>query len=115
MLKSTTGSFEGDKIAFVIYEHFRATRAYEAVEGLSDLFNMRLQDDDVQDFHVRWDQAPLSPSEIPTEMILKGLYKSELQDSVQLQTVLALYDQETVRNNGRPSYPRLKTSVSQFW
>ena len=34
-----------------------------------------------------------------------------MQDSVQLQTVLALYDQETVRNNEQTSYSRLKTSV----
>ena len=42
---------------------------------------------------------------------LEGLYKSKLQDSVKLQTVLALYDQETVRNNGQTSYLRWKTSV----
>ena len=42
---------------------------------------------------------------------LEGSYKSKIQDSVQLQTVLALYDQETVRNNnGQTSYSRLKTS-----
>ena len=40
-----------------------------------------------------------------------GFFKSKLQDSDQLQTLLALYDQETVRNNGQPSYSRLKTSV----
>ena len=34
---------------------------------------------------------------------LEGLYMSKLQDSVQLQTVLALYDQETVGNNEQPS------------
>ena len=33
------------------------------------------------------------------------------KDSVQLQTVLALYHQETVRNNGQPSYSKLKTAV----
>ena len=44
-------------------------------------------------------------------MILEGLYKSKLLDSVQLQTVLAVYDQETVRNNGQTSYSRLKTSA----
>ena len=44
-------------------------------------------------------------------MILEGLHKSKLQDSVQLQTVLTLYDQETVRNNGQTSFLRLKTSV----
>ena len=77
----------------------------------SDLFNIRLQNDDVQDFDVRWDQARLSASEPSTDVILEGLYKSKLQDSVQVQTVLALYKQETVRNNRQPSYSRLKTSV----
>ena len=72
--------------------------AYEAVQGLSDLSTKSLQNDDVQEFDVRWDQALLSASDVPSDVILEGLYKSELQDSVQLQTVLAFYDQETVRN-----------------
>ena len=54
----------------------------------------------------------LSVSEIPSDLILEDLYKSKLQDSVQLQTVFALYDQEIVRNNGQTSYLRLKTSVN---
>ena len=37
----------GRQIAYMIYEHFRATGAYEALQGLSDLFNVRLQNDDV--------------------------------------------------------------------
>ena len=98
------------QIAYMIYEHFLATGAYEVVQGLSDLVNIRLKDDDVQDFDTIWDQALLAASEIPPEMVLEGLYKSKLQDSVQLQTVLALYDQETVRINEPPSYSRLKTS-----
>ena len=52
----------GRQIAFMTHEHFRATRAYEAVQGLSDLFNVLLQNDDVQDFDVRWDRAMLSAS-----------------------------------------------------
>ena len=48
---------------------------------------------------------------MPSDVILERLYRSKLQDSVQFQTVLALYDQETVRNNGQTSYSRLKTSV----
>ena len=49
--------------------------------------------------------------DMPSVVILEGLYKIKLQDSVQHQTVLALYDQETVRNNGQTSSSRLKTSV----
>ena len=99
----------GRQMAYMIYEHFRATGVHEAVQGLSDLFKTRLQNDDVQHFDVRWGQALLSASEMPTVAILEGLYKSKWK--VQLQTVLALYDQETVRNGGHPSCTRLKTSI----
>ena len=39
-----------------------------------------------------------------SDAILEGLYKSRLQNSVQLQIVMALYDQEVARNNGTPNY-----------
>ena len=53
----------------MIHEYFRATGANEAVQGLSNLFSFRLQNDDVQDFDVRWDQALLSASEMPSDVI----------------------------------------------
>ena len=56
--------------AYMIYEHVRTTGAYDAVKSQSDSFNIRLQNHDVQDFDIRWDQALLSASETPTEMIL---------------------------------------------
>ena len=46
-------------------------------------------------------------------MVLEGVYKSKLKDSVQLQTVLAMYEQENKRNNEPPSYSRLKTTVGR--
>ena len=52
VLKITTDSYEGDKIAYMIYKHFRATGAHEAIQGHSYLFSIRLQNDDVQDFDV---------------------------------------------------------------
>ena len=36
-----------------------------------------------------------------------------IRDSVQLQTVLALYEQENTRSNEQPSYSRVKTSVTR--
>ena len=39
---------------------------------------------------------------------LGRIVQSKLQDCLQLQTVLALYDQETVRNNGQTSYLRFE-------
>ena len=37
----------------MIYEYFRATGADEAVQCLSDLFRIRLHDDDAQEFDTR--------------------------------------------------------------
>ena len=100
----------GRQMAHMIYEYFRAIGAFEAVQGLSTLFAVSLQKDDVQDFDVRWDHAILSVSEMPSDMILEGLCKSKLKNSVQLQTVLALYDQDTARSK-EPNYQQLKTAV----
>ena len=62
----------GRQIAFMICEYVRSTGAYDAVQGLSDLLNVRLHNDEVQDFDTRWDQSLLSSSESPTEMVLEG-------------------------------------------
>ena len=94
----------------MIYEYFRATRAFETVQKLADLVSMTLQSDDVQDFDVRWDHALLTVSEMPSHPILEGLYKSRLQNSAQLRTVMSLYDQEA-RNDGTPNDQQLKTAV----
>ena len=111
--QNETRFLRGRQIAFMIYEHFRATGAYDAAQGLSDLFNVRLQNDDVQNFDTRWAQALLSASEVPSEMVLEGLYMSKLQDSVQLQTTWAMYEQEIIRNNEQPNYSRLKIAVGR--
>ena len=50
----------GSQSAQMIYEHFRATGAYEVVQGLSDLLKQRFQNDDVQDF--RYKKGPSSTS-----------------------------------------------------
>ena len=66
VLRKTTWFSRGRQIAHMLYEHFRATGGHEAVQVLSDLFNIRLQNDDVQDLDTRWDQVLLAESETPT-------------------------------------------------
>ena len=70
----------GRQIAYMIYKFFRATEACETVQGLADLISMTLQNIDVQDFGVGWDHALLSVSEILSDPILEGLYKSKITE-----------------------------------
>ena len=59
MLKKTTDFPRGRQIAYMIYDHFQAIGAHDAALHLSDLFNVSLQGDAIQDFVTRWDQALL--------------------------------------------------------
>ena len=85
----------------MIYEYFRATGSYYAVLGLSDWF--ALTSDGIILFSV---------SEMPSDMILEVFYRSKLENSVQLQTELALYDQERLETQGNPNYSQFKTVVA---
>ena len=44
------------QVASMIHEHSQATEAYDAPQGLADLFNICFHDDDVQDFDTWCDQ-----------------------------------------------------------
>ena len=65
-----------------------------------------------KDFDTRRDQALLATSENTNGEGLEGLYAFfEMRESVWLQTVLAMYDQEIDRDRAMPSCQRLKTMV----
>ena len=70
----------GRQIAYMIYEYFRATGAHETAHGLSDPFTVSLQSDDVQYFDVRWDQALLSASDMPSDAILEGFFQVKITE-----------------------------------
>ena len=53
-----------------------------------------MENDDIQDFEVRWEQTPLLTSDPPSDKVLKVLYVTKMQDSSQAQTLVALYNQE---------------------
>ena len=76
MLKQRTQKddrfLRGRQIAYMIHQHFRASGAYEGVQGLSDLFSKRLHNDDVQDFGTRCDQKLCYPQ---VKFLQKGSWK----------------------------------------
>ena len=58
-------------------------------------------------------RALLSTGEVPKDSIQESMYKMRLRDSDQLQTVLAMYEQETTEDRSRPSCQKLKTMVKR--
>ena len=80
----------------MICEHFRVTGAHEAVLDLTGLFCVSMQGDNVQNFDARWDQALMSIS--AKGHVSESFYKLLIRDSVQLQSVLAMCEQEINQN-----------------
>ena len=103
----------GRQIANLIYEYFRVTGANDSVENYSDLFTVVLRNDDIQEFDSKWDEILLSMTQIPSDDILKTLYKLRIRESEKLKTVLELYNMEIHQKKAGLDYHRLKTMVKR--
>ena len=97
----------------MIYEYFRVTGANDSVENYADLFTIVLRNDDIQEFDSKWDGILLSMTKIPSDDILKELYKLIVRESEKLKTVLELFDLEIHQKKTGPDYQRLKTLVKR--
>ena len=61
----------GRQLAYLIYEYFRPTGSHDEIQGLSGLFCIKLENDDHQDFDVRWEQALFLTSDPPSDNVSK--------------------------------------------
>ena len=97
----------GRQIAFTICDYFRVT----GVLDYADFFSVTLHDDNIQEFDSRWYEVLLSMSKIPSDDVLESLYKLRIRVSVQLKTVLELYDREIHQKISVHHNQKLKTMV----
>ena len=75
------------------------------------MFSIKLENDDIQDFDLRWEHAWLLTSDFPSDKVLEGLYVSKLQESSQAQTIMAVKNREVLRGGGKRDYHRLRMCV----
>ena len=103
----------GRQIALMIYDYIQVTGAHDTVLDYTDLFTVAFRNDDIQEFHSRWDEILLSMTKFPPDDILESLFKLRTGESDQLETVLELYDLEIHQKIAKPDYLRLKTMVKR--
>ena len=80
----------GRQIAYLIHAYFLPTGSFDEMQGLSSLCSIKMEDDDIQDFDVSWEQALFLTSDPPSDNVLGGLYVSKIQESSQAHTIVAL-------------------------
>ena len=62
----------------MIYDHFQATGAYDAAQGLRDLFKNCPQNDDVHDSVQDGDHILSGTNGLPHENVLEGFVQNEV-------------------------------------
>ena len=103
------------QIAYLINEYCRVTGANDSVENYADLFTIALRNDDIQEFDSKWDGILLSMTQIPSDVILEGLYKFRIRESGKIKTVLELYDLEIHQKKAGPDYHSIhRTRIISF-
>ena len=55
----------GRQITYLMYEYFRVIGATDSVHNYADLFTIAVRNDDIQEFHSKWDGILLSMTKIP--------------------------------------------------
>ena len=75
----------GRQITYLIYEYFRPTGSDDEIQGLLKWISIKLENDDIQDFDLRWEQVLLLTSDPPSDKVTEGLYVSELQYFLKLK------------------------------
>ena len=85
------------------YEYFRVTGADEAFLDYTDLFSITLRKILIPD------GTKLFYQQVKYQSILESLHKMRIRESDQLQTVLAMYEQEIHLDRSMPNYRKLKT------
>ena len=103
----------GRQIAFMIYDYFQVTGAFDTVLDYADSFSVTLHDDNIQELDTRWDEVLISMLKIPSDNILESLYRLRIRESAQLKTVLESYDMEIHRKISVPNYQKLQTTVKR--
>ena len=97
----------------MIYEYFPGTGANDSVENFADLFTVIFRNDDIQEFDSKWDGILSLMMQIPSDDMLKGLFKLRIREFEKVKTVLELYDLKIHQKKLGPDYHRLKKMVKR--
>ena len=103
-LKKTTDFSQAGKVPILVYEYFLSNGSSDEIQGSEVVFNIKLENDDIQDIDLRWEQTPLFRSDPLSNNVFGGIYVTKLQHSSQIQTIMALYNQEILRGGGKRNY-----------
>ena len=101
--QSEKRSLTGRQIACMICDFHN-----EAIWDFRDLSKVQLNNDNVQPFNSKWDEALSAVTDRPTDNKLESLYKMQVEKSKELTYLLQVYTQETSFGDKKYDYCRLK-------
>ena len=102
----------GRQIAYLIYERFKLSTEDGAILEFEDLLQVELRGDNLRAFQNDWEFVLSGLWNLPTPGIMESLYRKQLTESVQMKSMLQLYEQEITLGRSTRSYETLFNLVT---
>ena len=98
-----------------MYEYFGVTVNHEWIVDFTDLMGATFRGDDVLGFDTRSDEVLLSIHEMLPDGIVESLRKCGFASLINSRQCVGVHDLNVLQKDMPPSYPRLKTTVQNFF
>ena len=107
---------KGRQTTWLVFDHFRLSDVDDAMLNWDEILKLELKmpGDNVRQFLNDWDTTFTNVNTTPDPDFLESMFKRQLEHSIQLKGILALYNQEISQHKEPKSYKRLRYIVDNY-
>ena len=97
----------GRQITWMLYDYFKVSTNDGVLLDWEAILQVNLKGDNLSQFLTDWETTLLNIQEPPTDSMLEGLLRNQLEKSEQLKNSMSLYWQDITQRGGEKSYEKL--------
>jgi hypothetical protein len=104
---------KGRQVTWMVYDHFKLSDVDGAILSWDDIMRVELKmpGDTVKQFLNDWDTTCANTNNLPDHEFMESMFRKQLERSIVLKPVLALYWQGITQNKEPKDYKKLKHIV----
>ena len=101
----------GRQITWMLYDYFKVSTNDGVLLDWEEILQVTLKGDNLSQFLTDWETTLLNIQDPPTDSMLEGLLRNQLEKSEQLKNSMSLYWQDITQRGEEKSYEKLLTTL----
>ena len=99
----------GRQITWMLYDFFKVSTNDGVLLDWEEILQVQLKGDNLSQFLTDWETTLLNIQEPPTDSMLEGLLRNQLEKSEQLKNSMSLYWQDITQRGEEKSHDKILT------